>query len=60
MAKDGWDKTHILIGLLVPVVIAIFGYIINNSIQEKGLQQKYIEIAVGILNSDPSKKKMNL
>ena len=57
MAKDGWDKTHIIIGLLVPVVIAYFGYEINSSIQEKGLQQKYIEIAVGILNSDPLKKE---
>ncbi len=66
MVKDGWDKADIIgkmvIGILVPVVIAFFGYKINHSIQEKAQQQKeielgqkYIEIAVGILNNDPSK-----
>ncbi len=64
MAKDGWDKAEIVAKMLVPIVIALFGYLINNSIQEKALQQKdvelsqkYIEIAVGILKSDPSKKE---
>jgi hypothetical protein len=68
MTKDRWDKVDIIakmvIGVLVPVVITFFGYKINRSIQEKAqqqkdveLSQKYIEIAVGILNSDPSKKE---
>lgn len=43
--------------LLVPAVIVVFGSIINNSIQEKTLQQKYIEIAVDILNSEPIKER---
>jgi hypothetical protein len=55
--KDFWDKfstfSQMISWLAIPVIIAIIGGNINSSLKDKELKQKYIEIAVGILQSDP-------
>jgi hypothetical protein len=58
--KDSWDKFKIISTILIPVVLGVAGYFINSSIKEKEIKLKYIEIAVGILQNDPSEDKEGL
>ena len=63
-AKDCWDKVEIIIkaisSIVLPVVIGISSCTISSSIKDKELGQKYVGIAVDILNSDPVEQKMPL
>jgi len=51
---SGLDKLQkiaaIAASILVPVVLLIFGAVINGSIKERELAVKYVEIAIGVLN----------
>ena len=58
--KDIWDKWKIVSTILIPVVLGVAGYFINSSIKEKEIKLKYIEIAVGILQENPSEDKRGL
>jgi hypothetical protein len=71
MPKDRWDKleiiTKILATLLVPVLVGIVGFYTNRAIKEKEqfqkdkeISQRYIEIAVGILNAKPTPENQSL
>jgi len=46
--------------VLVPMVLAFIGYLINNSIKGKELKLKYVELAVNILKEEPNEKTKNL
>jgi hypothetical protein len=58
--KDLWDKAQIIGTLLIPVVFAIFGFFINNTIKEKEIKLQYIEMALGILREEPSQDSIGL
>ena len=52
--KDRWDKAKILAEILKLLLIAIIGLIINTSLKSQEIQLQYVELAVGILQSDPT------
>ena len=56
--KDTWDKFEILgkifIGLLVPIVIAITAYLLNNQISERARATQMVQIAIGVLQTPPN------
>jgi hypothetical protein len=62
--KNKWDKTEIIIkiigSLLVPFLLLFYGNKINNTLKEKELDIKYLEIATGILSRDPAKTPPSL
>jgi hypothetical protein len=58
--KNFWDKAQIIGTVLIPVVLAIFGFFINNTIKEKEIKLQYIEMALGILREEPSQDSIGL
>jgi hypothetical protein len=58
--KDYWDKAQIIGTLLIPIVIAIFGLFLNNTIKEKEIKLQYIEMALGILREEPNQDSIGL
>ena len=58
--KDFWDKTRIIGTLLIPIVIAILGFFINNTIKEKEIKLQYIEMALDILREEPNQDSIGL
>ena len=59
-----WKKVETIAKItslvLVPIVLAIIGALINNSIKGKELKLKYVELAVNILKEEPNEKTKNL
>jgi lysozyme len=55
-SKDTWDKIDILgklLGsILIPLAVAIAGFYVNSTLQDRSAKQKTVEIAVGILQSN--------
>src|SRR6266849_995496 len=55
--KDAWDRAQILLtsvaALLVPVVLAIIGYVYNSAQKQKELGNRLVELSVNILKVDP-------
>jgi hypothetical protein len=58
--KDLWDKFQILSVCLIPLVLGIYGYIIDETLKEREIKAKYIEIATGILRDKPSEDTLAL
>lgn len=58
--KDCWDILQIIGTLSIPVVIAISGLFINNTIKEKEIKLKYIELAISILRDEPNQETIGL
>jgi hypothetical protein len=58
--KDWWDKAQIIGTLLIPIVIVISGFLINNTIKEKEIKLQYIEMALGILREEPNQDSIGL
>ncbi|RLB72341.1 MAG: hypothetical protein DRH06_11545 [Deltaproteobacteria bacterium] len=58
--KDCWDKSLIffqIAGILViPAVIAYFGWKVDSTLQKNDIKIKYIEIAVEILKDPPKEE----
>jgi hypothetical protein len=59
--KDGWDKLRIIattVGALgavaIPIVVAIVGSEVNTSLKERDIDVQMIELAVSILQQEPS------
>ncbi len=44
----------IISAIAVPVIIGVFGWMIQANISDKNLERDYVQIAVGILSSDNS------
>lgn len=53
--KDNWDKAQIIGFILIPFVIGIWGYFINDNIKEKEIRLQYLDMALNILSQEPSK-----
>lgn len=62
--KDRWDKSQIIVSILssilIPIVIALAGYFINDTIKDREIRLKYIEIAINILSEKPSQDSIGL
>ena len=58
--KNNWDKAQIFGTLLIPVVIAISGYFINNTIKAKEIRLQYLEMALNILSEEPNQETIGL
>ena len=58
--KDFWDKIKIIFTILTPITILISGYLINLTLQENEIKVKYIEIAIDILKTEPTKENTEL
>jgi len=50
-----WQKIQAVAVVLTPILVAYFGVTVSSSIEERGLQIKEFEVAVGILKEDPAK-----
>lgn len=63
-SKDAWDKADVIgkiVGsLLIPVVVLFAGYRVNVALQQRADQQKTVELAINILQSDRSDKTPEL
>jgi hypothetical protein len=57
MSKDGWDKFEIIGKAVAGLVLGAAAFWVNYSLQERTLQQKYIEIAVSVLRAEPLKDR---
>lgn len=53
-SKDWWDKSKIIAEIVAIIALIIFGYAVNSSIKGSELDLKYIQMAVGILQSEPN------
>jgi hypothetical protein len=51
---------NIFLKVAIPLVLLILGLCLNSSYKEKELRQKYVEIAVGILGSQPTPETLPL
>jgi hypothetical protein len=51
---------NIFYKVAVPLVLLILGLCLNSSYKERELRQKYVEIAVGILGSQPTPETLPL
>ena len=56
--KDGWDKAAVLgtlfAMLMVPLILALYGNIINASLRRSESQLRMVELAVGVLRESPA------
>lgn len=63
-SKDSWDKADVIgkiVGsLFVPVVLLVAGYWVNIALQKRADQQKTVELAISILQSDKTDKTPEL
>lgn len=48
----------ILQGVVIPVVIAICGYLIQDAIKQKEINSRLVELSIQILNEKPMKEKV--
>ena len=53
--KDAWDKIQIVGGVSIPILILIVGLLVNSAIRARQRSEKLVELAIGILRSDPEK-----
>ncbi len=60
MKKDCWDKTKIIVEIILLIVIVWYGNVINNTLKQKELNVKMIEVAVKILTTKPAKEPDHL
>lgn len=58
--KDAWDKFQILSVVLIPFVLSFCGMKIDQTLKEREMRAKYIEIATGILRDKPSEDTLAL
>ena len=58
--KDNWDKIRIIGILLIPIILAILGWNVDNSFKESDIKMKYIEIAIDILRDKPKEETTSL
>ena len=59
--KDAWDKFQILsFALIIPFVLGFCGMKIDQTLKEREIGAKYIEIATGILRDKPSEDTLAL
>jgi hypothetical protein len=63
-SKDWWDKADVIgkiVGsLFIPVVVLFAGYLVNIALQKRADQQKTVELAITILQSDKADKTPEL
>ena len=56
--KDCWDKAEIIAQIIgyifIPVVVAVTGWFINQTLQQKELNVKNLEMAVDVLRTEPN------
>ena len=59
-----WKKLQVLsisvAALLIPIVLALVGHLVNSTLKEKELRLQYVELAVGILKEEPTQETSNL
>lgn len=56
-----WQAVASIVGsLAVPVVLAVFGYLIQRQLASEGLRKDYVQIAVSVLNQEPAKQEAEL
>ena len=59
-----WKKLQVLstsvAALLIPVVIAFVGHLVNSTLKEQELKLRYVELAVGVLAEEPTQGTSNL
>lgn len=60
LKKDWWDKAQIVGAILIPCVIAFWGYFINNSIKQTEIKTRYFQMAIDILQEEPNKETIGL
>ncbi len=54
--KDGWDKLQILgVSLMAPILLALVGSCFNDSIKQRDIEVRFVEMAIGVLKQDPAK-----
>ena len=49
--KDCWDKSQIVFVALLPVVLAVSGYFINETLKEREARTEYVRVAASILRN---------
>ena len=56
-SQPAWEKAKVLsamiASILIPLAIALSGNWYSNSLKEKDVQARYIELAIGILMKEP-------
>ncbi len=60
MKKDCLDKTKIILEIILLIAIVWYGNVINNTLKQKELNVKMIEVAVKILTTKPTKEQDHL
>lgn len=58
--KDLWDKLKIVSLFLIPVLVAIMGYIVNLTLKKSDVQLRMVELSLEILQKDPNQSKHHL
>ena len=58
--KDSWDKVKIGAEILKLLAVIWVGLLINTSLKSKEIDLKYVQLAVGILQSEPTKDSQYL
>lgn len=58
--KDWWDRIKIIAEVSAIIAAIIFGQIISSSIKNRELGLSYVQLATGILRSEPSEDTKHL
>ena len=58
--KDKWDKAKIVAEILKIGAVICVGIIINTSLQNRELDLRYVQLAVGILQAEPTEDSQHL
>jgi hypothetical protein len=57
---DSWEKFKILSAVLVPAAITLVGHWYTSAISERGIEAKFVELGVSILQAPPTSGTENL
>lgn len=49
--KDLWDKLKVLSAAAVPILVVIFGFVLNATLKSKELKVEYVKVAMQILQN---------
>lgn len=56
-----WKQiAQIVSALAIPVVLALIGFFVQRSLADAGLKKDYVQMALGVLNSQPTKENEQL
>jgi len=56
-----WQSiASIAASIAIPMILAIFGYLVQNQIASEGLRKDYVQIAISILKENPSAQEKEL